>query len=444
MLEKEDQTILAEMQGRPGAVEEDTIDRGLLDEIRNRFLHVESDPHIGDRVYLENAGGSLTLKAVVETLANTSPLPSNAGRDNDGSRAIDELIARGRLAVREFLQADDGVIIAGETTTANAFRVFGAATHNAEGGKNLICTDLDHAAFFDASAYFAKLHGLERRVASFDPKTGTLPPDAVVDLVDEDTIAVSVIHASNITGGKNDLRTIVEGVRQKSPDAIVIADGAQHVQHGCADVSDLDVDAYLFSDYKAFTCPGYGFAYLSPRVSTLPHVKLAGKAEDEWDLGTRNYLAFACFEQVVEYLKWLGHRVGNEEQSSENKNLVKAAYQFIEHYEQQLGTRLLEGSDNVRGLLEYDEVELLGEQGVSDQREAVFAFRIRGMEAKDVVAQFVSKGIIIHDRCCNAYSRQTMERLGVDAIARVSLAHYTSPEEVDRFLIALSEVVRRI
>ena len=36
----------------------------LLREIRERFCHVESDPISGPRIYLENAGGALTLKKV--------------------------------------------------------------------------------------------------------------------------------------------------------------------------------------------------------------------------------------------------------------------------------------------------------------------------------------------------------------------------------------------
>ena len=51
------------------------------------------------------------------------------------------------------------------------------------------------------------------------------------------------------------------------------------------------------------------------------------------------------------------------------------------------------------------------------------------------------RGVIVHDRCSDAYSGHTMTRLGVDAVVRVSFAHYTSFEEVDRFLVALKEIV---
>ena len=41
----------------------------LLSEVRQRFCHVDACPYQGPRVFFENAGGSLTLKSVVE--ANT-------------------------------------------------------------------------------------------------------------------------------------------------------------------------------------------------------------------------------------------------------------------------------------------------------------------------------------------------------------------------------------
>jgi cysteine desulfurase / selenocysteine lyase len=417
------------------------FDKVLLNEIRSRFCHVDSDPYLGKRVYLENAGGSLTLQSVVDTQSSSASLPSNAGRDNAGSHAVEEYIAKGRDAVRDFLNADDGAIISCDSTTSHAFRVLEAATHLAVRGKNIVCTDLDHPAFYDAAGYYADRKGLVRRVAHMDPVAGTVPPDAVLDVVDGDTVAVTVIHASNITGGKNDLKMIVEGVRRKAPDAVIIADGAQHVQHGVADVMDLGVDAYIFSAYKVFSSPGYGFAYLSPRIASLPHARLAGKQADEWDMGTRDHTAFACFTKVVEYLCWLGRRVSAEGSAHNNRMLVKSAFRAIESHEMVLGQRLLNGITNLPGLLRQEGVEIYGEKAVSHSREAVYAFCICGLNAKDAVKRFGSRGIIVHDRSSDAYSGHTMTRLGVDSIVRVSLAHYTSIAEVDCFLLALNEII---
>ena len=43
--------------------------QGLIDSIRKKFMHVETCPFEGERIFFENAGGSLKLKSVVETSA---------------------------------------------------------------------------------------------------------------------------------------------------------------------------------------------------------------------------------------------------------------------------------------------------------------------------------------------------------------------------------------
>ena len=61
---------------------------GLMEEIRDRFAHVDSCPVQGKRVFFENAGGALTLKAVVETSQHFAAIPDNQGRDNTMSHEL--------------------------------------------------------------------------------------------------------------------------------------------------------------------------------------------------------------------------------------------------------------------------------------------------------------------------------------------------------------------
>ena len=42
------------------------FDDDLMLQIRDRFIHVDSCPYQGPRIYFENAGGALTLKSVIE------------------------------------------------------------------------------------------------------------------------------------------------------------------------------------------------------------------------------------------------------------------------------------------------------------------------------------------------------------------------------------------
>ena len=40
--------------------------KDLLQEIRNKFCHIDTCPFSGKRIFFENAGGSLTLKSVAK------------------------------------------------------------------------------------------------------------------------------------------------------------------------------------------------------------------------------------------------------------------------------------------------------------------------------------------------------------------------------------------
>lgn len=231
----------------------------LLAEVRRRFCHVESDPYRGERVFLESAGGSLTLESVVEEAARWTAMPDNTGRRNPASKQIEAVIERGRRDAAVFLNARDGAILSGESTTAVIFRLVEAAAANADGG-NIVCTDLDHPATYDSTRYFAEQYGLEWRVAKLDAATGRVPPEAFEAVVDERTAAACFIHASNVTGGKNDVAAIGRVIRRRAPQALIIVDGAQHAPHGVVDVSALGVDGYAIAAYKAFGKVGTTFA----------------------------------------------------------------------------------------------------------------------------------------------------------------------------------------
>jgi len=412
----------------------------LQQSVRDRFLHADGDPYSGKRIYLENAGGGLTLKAVFEADQRIGSLPDNTGRDNPSSKEVSRAIQQGRQDIAALLNARDGIILSEQSTTSCAFRILEAAAAGVK-GTNFVCSQLDHASFYDAPAIIGRRHGLERRVAPLNRETGGLDPDAVAAKVDAGTVAVTIIHASNITGSRSDLKAIAARVRERAPQAILIADGAQHTQHGLVDVQDCGVDAYIFSAYKVFSKAGFAFAYLSPRLTALPHAQLAGKPATDWDLGTRDASGFAAFSCVVDYLCWLGRETTPGLKGDDRRLLICAAFEAIEAHEAALSKRLLHGEGKLPGLLGQPRVRLFGVKHHREGREAVFAFSVPGVPTGRLIREFVQRKVIVHDRVSDAYSGHTLEALGVAEVVRVSLAHYNTPAEVDTFLRTLVEVL---
>ncbi|MDB6095465.1 MAG: nitrogen fixation protein NifS [Verrucomicrobia bacterium] len=421
---------------------EKLFEASLLEAIRSRFLHADRDPFSGARVYFENAGGGLTLRSVFDADLKYSSLPDNAGRENAASSEIGRVLRSGRADVATFLNARDGAILCDQSTTSCAFRILSAAVAGIR-GTNLVCSTLDHASFYDAAKFLADRHGLERRVVPLNRKTGALDADTFAAQVDSGTVAVSIIHASNITGGQSDLNEVVRQVRARAPQAIIVADGAQHTQHCLVDVAASGVDAYVFSAYKVFSKPGLAFAYLSPRLTKLPHAQLLGKPAADWDLGTRDPGGFAAFTCVVDYLSWLGTQADASISQRDRRSQLAAGMQAIAHHEAALSRRLLEGVEGLTGLARHPRVTLHGQRDPVRGREAVFAFTIEGLTTGEIVQQFGNRGVIVHDRVTDAYSGHTLTALGVPEVVRVSLAHYNTPQEVETFLRVLAEIVAR-
>ena len=82
----------------------------LLQEIRDRFHHVDQCPYQGSRIFFENAGGSLTLKSVVEVSAHFASIPDNQGRDNPASRELVRVINKAREDMMTFFGVSEGVV----------------------------------------------------------------------------------------------------------------------------------------------------------------------------------------------------------------------------------------------------------------------------------------------------------------------------------------------
>lgn len=407
----------------------------LMKGIRARFENVESDPVSGPRIYFENAGGTLRLKSVMEVVRLFTGLPDNAGRRNKTSRLIAETIKQGRAAVRLLLGADEGRIISEQSGTGMIFRILGTIARSVKGG-NIVTTNLEHPAVYDACHILARRHGLECRVAGLDPRSGSVPVDAVARLVDRDTVFVAVIHSSNILGTVNDVARMIQESRKIKADLFTVIDGCQYASHGVMDVTPYEADGYIFDSYKVYGKIGTNFAHVTDRLARLDRDNLQGKAPHDWDLGTREPAAFAAIGCVAEYLRWLG---GHYAESAEPRRRILAAMRAIEGHERGLAELLLNGGDGRQGLLTMPGVRVYGEARDLSRRQAIVAFNVAGASAADVVDYLEEEGVRVHNRTSDAYSRHTLEALGLAECVRVSLAHYNAGREVLFFLDALRE-----
>ncbi|SDK38269.1 aminotransferase class V-fold PLP-dependent enzyme [Billgrantia gudaonensis] len=424
---------------QPLAAEGAFLPRELLSQVRRHFLHVDTCPFTGKRVFFENAGGSLTLESVVARSAEVAGIPDNEHRDNPASHAVSRIVSAGRDDLASFLGASGGVIFGGETGTECLFRVIRAAALAAEAGGSIVACSVEHPATYDATAQWARRTGRDWIEVPFDVEAGRVTAAHYADCVRPDTRIATILHTSPVTGMSMDVAEITRTIRTVAPECMIIVDGIQHAPHGFLAVDDYGVDAYVISPYKAYCRFNNGYAWLSDRLSVVDHDRLSGKPTDAWELGSRDPSALAGVSAMVDYLTWLG---GHFTEEPSRRACLVAAGQAMCAHERALVHRLLHGGAGQTGLVDFPGLQLIG-QADSPYREGVVSFAVEGVDANQVVAELGARGIRVHARSDDVYSGNILRPLGLKAVTRVSLAHYNSADEIDTCLAALAEVLPR-
>ena len=410
---------------------------GLSSEIKARFHHVDHDFMGRERLYFENAGGSLRLKAALEAVVRVDAVPDSAERIHEVAAWLKQVQVRGLADVRLMLNASGGTVHASLTASGAMFDMVRAVAEHVP-GDNIVTTVLEHPSSYDAASYYAQQLGKQLRVAPSNPVSGGIDVEEIVKLIDERTCVLVLIYASNISGAKLELERAVRRAREVKPDLYIIVDAVQHAPHGLIDLETTPVDGINIAPYKFFGCRGSGFSWLSERAAVLPHHRLAGKHADFWDLGSSAPWQFAVISEIVDYVCWIGGHFTDEK---DRRALFACGMERIGLHERALLARLLEGSAREPGLRHIDGVTVLLDHDDLPRRDLILAIAIEGLEHTQAVREYEKRGVIVYERVATSiYSGRMLDSLGLEGAVRVSPLHCHTFEDVDRFL----EVTREI
>ncbi len=411
------------------------ITPALLSEIRSRFAQVDHCPVQGPRVFFENAGGALTLNSVVDTSARYAAIPDNQGRDNPGSHELMRVINKAKEDMRVFMNAPSGQFFVGESGTELLFRLIMNACLGSGPGIVLGST-LEHPATRSACARWAGIAGQQHVLIPHDDAMGTVTADAYAAAVTPDVKVATILHTSPVTGMGVDVAAVARAIRAVAPDAFIIVDGIQHAAHGRIDIASYGIDGYVISPYKVFSRHGYGLAWISDRLTKLPHNALIGGPKENWEMGTRDTGSYATLSDLAAYFDWLGGEVSD---ATDRRARFVAAGEAIHAQEKALTDAMIHGTGNLPGLKDMARVTIIG--GVDNPaREGLVSLWVEGVASVDVVARLNEQGIRTHLRKADHYSGNILDPLGQDSCVRVSMCHYNSLHEVAQFLAAMREI----
>ena len=409
----------------------------LLKEIRDQIEYVDHDP-AGKRIYFENAGGALTLKSCCAIASTANAIPDWPGRPTPAGGPLQEMIDKGLADAKLTFGAKSGAILA-ELTVTKAISTMTGVIMRSVPGTNVVTTELEHPATYDACLLYAGLLNKEVRTAKIDRKSGAVDVEDLLNKIDRNTILLSVIHASNITGALNDIKTIVTEARKINPDLYVLVDSTQHIPHGMIDVEELKIDAAAFAPYKILGKRGLGIGWISDRVACLPHPRLLEGPETDWDLGGYEPAGMAGLSLVTDYICWIGSKFSD---ATGRRELFVAGMNAIELQERAIMYRMLHGSNEAPGVDDIDGATIHFVEDLT-KRDCILPMTFDNIDSIKAVKKYVENGIYVFDRSRSSkMSRRVLDGVGITSLVRVAPMHYNTKEEVDTFLRVTAKIAR--
>jgi cysteine desulfurase family protein (TIGR01976 family) len=392
----------------------------------------------GDWVYMDNAGGSLAPRPVIDRArAYMARGPVQLGASYELSARAAEDVAAGQAAAALFMGAAPGEAVVGPSTTMNAYVLAQALRPLLAPGDEVVVTNLDHEANNGAWRRLAE-YGVVVREWAFDPTTLMLRPADLAPLLGPRTRLVCFTHCANVVGAFQDVAAITELAHGAG--AWVCVDGVAYAPHRLVDVGAWDVDFYLVSLYKAFgphLAAVYGKAELLRRARGQSHF-FVGEDEVPYKLqpGGVNHELTAALPGMLDYFGAV-HDHHFPGAGGDARTQLAQVYRLFAAHETTLVAPLL------AFLGAHPRVRVLGPPTADPAvRAPTVSFVVAGRKSSEIPPLLDERRIAV--RWGHFYAYRAVDALGLlpqDGVVRVSLAHYNTVDEVERLVEALDAVL---
>ncbi|MGE5624306.1 MAG: SufS family cysteine desulfurase [Bacillota bacterium] len=376
-------------------------------------------------VYLDNAATSQKPQAVIDAISHY--YEAQNANVHRGVHYLSETATAAYEAAREkirtFINAasiHEVIYTRGTTESINLVaQSYGRSRLMA--GDEIILSEMEHHSNIVPWQLLAEQTGAVLKVIPITD-AGELLPGAYEKLFSERTRLVAIGHVSNALGTVNPIKAMIAYAHERG--VRVVVDGAQAVPHMRVDVRDLDCDFYAFSGHKMFGPTGIGILYAKEALlASMPPwqgggemirtVRMNGSTWNElphkFEAGTPDIAGAVGLGVAVDYLE-------------------KAGLDGIQAYERELLAYATDRIGSIRG------VRLVG---TARHKASVLSFVMDGIHPHDLGTIVDREGVAI--RTGHHCAMPVMERFGLPATARASLAFYNTRGDVDALASALEK-----
>ncbi len=377
-------------------------------------------------VYLDNAATTQKPQPVLDTLASYYAT-GNANIHRGVYLLSEEATAAydlARVKVQGLLNARAAheIIFTRNSTESINLVAQSYGRQNLGPGDEVLITHMEHHSNIVPWQLLCEQVGARLCVAPIDDH-GTLQLDEFERLISPRTRLVAVVHLSNSLGTVNPVQEIVRMAHARG--VPVLIDGSQSIYHMPVDVQDLDCDFYVFTGHKLYGPTGIGVLYgRESLLEQMPPYQGGGdmirsvtfkkttyaELPHKFEAGTPHIAGAIGLGAAVDYLL----RVGLEGIGRHEADLL--AY----------GTNAL---SEVKGL------QLIG---TAPKKASILSFVMDGAHPHDIGTIVDSDGVAI--RTGHHCTQPVMDRFGVPATARASIAMYNTHEEIDALVKSLEHV----
>jgi cysteine desulfurase/selenocysteine lyase len=397
-----------------------------VDAIRKDFPILDQFAYGKPLVYLDNAATSQKPQVVIDTM--THYYTNDNSNIHRGVHLLSERATTkyedARVKVQSFINAaaSKEIIFTRGTTEAINLVANSYGRANVQAGDEILITAMEHHSNIVPWQILCEEKGAFLRVAPINDD-GELVLAEFEKLINERTRLVSLVHVSNALGTINPIRWLIEiAHRHNVP---VMIDGAQAAPHTEINVQALDCDFYAFSGHKVYGPTGIGVLYgkaglldgMPPyqgggdMIASVTFAKTTyNTLPYKFEAGTPNIVGTIGLGAAIDYVNQIGL-----------DRIARYEHELLEY-----GTEALSQIPGLRLI------------GTAREKAGVLSFVLEGVHPHDVGTILDREGIAI--RTGHHCAMPVMERFGIPATARASLAFYNTREEIDALVAGIHKV----